>query len=178
MGAPEGRRPPWAATVAKYRQPNDGKAARQLVDTLVPYLAVWVAAYLVLQAGQSPWLLLPLWLVGGGLLVRIFIFFHDCTHQLFFRSRRDNRVLGYIAGILTFTPFDAWQHAHAVQHATAGNLDRRGTGDVWTLTKAEYLAASPLRRLWYRFFRFPLATFGLGPFDARISAGSAAHTVG
>jgi len=98
---------------------------------------------------------------AAALLVRIFIFFHDCCHNSFFASHRANTVLGYIAGILTFTPFDDWRRTHGVHHASAGDLDRRGVGDVWTLTVNEYRQASGWKRLAYRFFRNPL--FMLGP---------------
>ena len=94
--------------------------------------------------------------------MRIFILFHDCCHGSFFASRRANTVLGYVTGILTFTPFEDWRHAHNRHHATAGNLDRRGIGDVWTMTTEEYLAAPLARRFAYRFYRNPFILFGPG----------------
>jgi omega-6 fatty acid desaturase (delta-12 desaturase) len=106
---------------------------------------------------------LPLILAASALLVRIFIFFHDCCHGSFFASRRANRILGIVTGILTFTAYDDWRHSHARHHATAGDLDRRGEGDVWTMTVEEYRNAPPLKRLFYRFYRTPVVTFGLGP---------------
>jgi omega-6 fatty acid desaturase (delta-12 desaturase) len=101
--------------------------------------------------------------VTSGLFVRIFIFFHDCGHGSFFASRQTNKILGYITGILTFTPYEDWRHAHAVHHATAADLDRRGVGDLWTMTVEEYLASSNRKRLAYRIYRNPFIMFGLGP---------------
>jgi omega-6 fatty acid desaturase (delta-12 desaturase) len=112
----------------------------------------------------SYWLTLALSIPAAGFLMRVFIIFHDCCHGSFFKSRRGNNVLGAICGILTFTPYHRWRQEHSVHHATAGNLDRRGVGDVWTLTVREYLALSAWKRLEYRLFRHPLVMFGVGPF--------------
>ncbi len=102
-------------------------------------------------------------LLAAGFMTRIFIIFHDCTHYSFFKSRRANRIVGTCMGVLTLFPFDQWGHDHAIHHATSGNLDKRGTGDIWTLTVDEYVAA-PLRlRLAYRLYRNPFVMFGLGP---------------
>jgi omega-6 fatty acid desaturase (delta-12 desaturase) len=100
--------------------------------------------------------------VAGGMIVRIFIFFHDCCHGSFFSSRSANTILGYVSGIATFTSFEDWKYAHNSHHATAGDLDRRGIGDIWTMTKEEYLAASARKRLRYRFYRNPFVLFGPG----------------
>lgn len=106
---------------------------------------------------------LALGIVAAGFLVRTFIIFHDCCHGSFFASRRANRILGTITGILTFTPFEAWRRSHARHHTTVGDLDRRGAGDVYTMTVEEYEAAPWYRRLGYRLFRHPLVMFGIGP---------------
>jgi len=156
-------KPAWYQAVSKYSQPNLRTAIWQLVNTFVPYLALWVLMVRTVQLGYSYWLTLALAAVAAGLLVRIFIFFHDCCHGSFFASRRANTILGYVTGILTFTPYEDWRRAHAGHHATAGDLDRRGGGDVWTLTVEEYLAAPRLKQIAYRFFRHPLVMFGLGP---------------
>jgi omega-6 fatty acid desaturase (delta-12 desaturase) len=108
------------------------------------------------------WITLLLAVVGGGVLVRIFILFHDCCHGSFFESRRANTILGYCAGILAFTPFEDWRHAHNRHHATAADLDRRGIGDIWTMTTEEYLAAPRRTRHAYRFYRNPFVLIGLG----------------
>jgi omega-6 fatty acid desaturase (delta-12 desaturase) len=100
---------------------------------------------------------------AAGFLLRIFMIFHDCCHGSFFRSRRANRIVGYAAGLLTLTPFEKWQRSHAEHHATVGDLDRRGSGDVWTLTVDEFLAAPAWKRLFYRVFRNPFIMLGIGP---------------
>ncbi|GAB4109904.1 MAG: fatty acid desaturase DesE [Roseiflexaceae bacterium] len=97
-------------------------------------------------------------------MVRIFIILHDCGHGSFFSSRRANEIVGTICGFLTFTAFFQWRHAHAMHHATNGDLDRRGHGDVPMITVAEYLAMSPWQQLQYRIFRHPLTLLLAGPF--------------
>ena len=110
----------------------------------------------------SVWLSLMLVVPAAAFLIRTFIVFHDCTHGSFMRSRRANNVLGAALGLLVWLPFRGWQHDHAVHHATAGDLDRRGVGDVATLTVSEYQALSPRRKIAYRLFRSPLVMFGVG----------------
>ena len=133
----------------------------QLVNTLVPYAALWCLMYLSLQV--SWWLALPLAVLAAGFLVRVFIIFHDCGHGSFFPSRKANDILGFITGVLTFTPYYHWRWEHALHHASSGDLDRRGTGDVWTLTVQEYLEASRWKRFAYRLARNPVVLFGLAP---------------
>ena len=156
-------RPAWYQTAAAYGRSNFRKALWQLVDTFVPYGVLWALMIHTVQQRYSYWITLVLALVAGGLLVRIFIFFHDCCHGSYFVSRRANTILGYVSGILTFTPFEDWRYAHNLHHATAGDLDRRGVGDIWTMTTAEYLAAPLRKRLGYRIYRNPYILFGPGP---------------
>ena len=117
--------------------------------------------YLV-QHNYPYWIVLGLALLAGGVLVRIFTLFHDCCHGSFFASRRANTIIGYVTGVLTFTPFEDWRRAHNMHHATTADLDRRGVGDVWTMTVDEYLAAPRRRRVAYRLYRHPFITLGLG----------------
>lgn len=127
----------------------------------MPFIILWYLAYKSLSV--SYWLTLVPSLLAAGFMTRIFIIFHDCTHHSFFKSRRVNRIVGTCMGVLTLFPFDQWGHEHSVHHATSGNLDKRGTGDIWTLTVNEYLAAPFRLRLAYRLYRNPLVMFGLGP---------------
>jgi omega-6 fatty acid desaturase (delta-12 desaturase) len=152
----------WQSIVAPYQQPSTTRALWQLVDTLGPYALVWYAIFHAVQI--SLWAAVPLALLSGSLLVRIFILFHDCAHGSYFRSRRANEIVGRVLGVLTFTPYSHWRREHAMHHSSAGNLDRRGTGDVWTMTVQEYLAASPGRRLAYRLIRNPFVLFVVAPF--------------
>ena len=151
----------WKNTLARYQRASTKRALWQLTNTVVPYLLLWYAMYRVLEI--SIWLTVPLAVISAAFLVRIFIIFHDCTHGSYFRSRRANDIVGFIAGVLTFTPYQHWQWEHAVHHGSAGDLDRRGTGDIWTMTVQEYLSASPRRRLAYRLARNPLILFVLAP---------------
>ena len=137
------------------------RALWQLTNTFIPYFLLWFAMYHALAV--SLWLALPMAVLSGVLLVRIFIIFHDCTHGSYFRSRRANAVVGFIAGALTFSPYKHWRWEHAIHHGSSGNLDRRGTGDVWTMTVQEYLSASRARRLQYRLTRNPVILFILAP---------------
>lgn len=100
---------------------------------------------------------------AGGLLLRLFIIQHDCGHGSMFTSRRANDWLGRVLGIFTFTPYEYWRLQHAGHHATSGNLDRRGIGDIDTLTVNEYLQLGRFHRFLYRLYRNPLVLFGLGP---------------
>jgi omega-6 fatty acid desaturase (delta-12 desaturase) len=152
----------WMQMVARYQKPATGRAVWQLTNTLLPYALLWCAIYFVLQV--SFWLALPLAILAGGFLVRVFIIFHDCGHGSYFPSRKANDVLGFITGILAFTPYRQWTREHAVHHATSGDLDRRGRGDVWTLTVQEYLEASRWQRFAYRLARNPVVLFGIAPF--------------
>jgi omega-6 fatty acid desaturase (delta-12 desaturase) len=134
----------------------------QLANTLVPNLALLYLMYLSLQV--SYWLTLALSILTAGFMARTFIIFHDCGHGSFFKSRKANEITGIICGLLTLTPYHYWRHSHAIHHATAGDLDRRGTGDVMTLTVEEFRSLPPLRKLYYRFFRHPLTLLTFGPF--------------
>jgi acyl-lipid omega-6 desaturase (Delta-12 desaturase) len=131
----------WKQVIEKYQRPSTWRALWQLLNTLVPYALLWYLMHL--SVALSWWLTVPLALVAGALLMRIFIIFHDCGHGSYFKSRWANDTLGFIAGVLTFTPYYQWRWQHAIHHGSAGQLDQRGTGDVWTMTVQEYLESSP-----------------------------------
>ncbi len=151
----------WREVVRKYQRSCNWKATWQLTNTVVPYVALWVLMYFCLQV--SWWLVVPLALLAGAFLVRTFIIFHDCTHGSFFKTKAANEIVGFITGVLTFTPFHHWRWEHSLHHSTAGDLDRRGIGDVWTLTVQEYLESSRWRRFAYRLSRNPLVLFLFAP---------------
>lgn len=149
-------------TVYEYARPNRRKAIQQILDTFVPYFAIWAIMVVLVQRGYSYWTVLALSLLAAAFQVRIFILFHDCCHGSFFASPRANRILGYVSGILTFTPFEQWRRSHAAHHDTVGDLDRRGVGDIWTLTVDEFLAAPRWKRLAYRIVRNPFVILLVG----------------
>ena len=151
----------WKEIVARYQKPSAGRAVWQLVNTLVPYAGLWWLMYLSLAV--SWWLVVPLAILAGGFLVRTFIIFHDCGHGSFFKSSTANHIWGAITGVLTFTPYYHWRWEHAIHHSSSGDLDRRGTGDVWTLTVQEYLESSRWKRFAYRLTRNPLVLFVIAP---------------
>jgi len=151
----------WRDALAPYAKPHLGRSLVDLATSVVPYLALSVAMYMSL--GVSYLLTLALAIPASGFLVRTFILFHDCSHGSFLPSKRANIWLGVALGLLVYSPFLRWRHDHAIHHATAGDLDRRGGGDVRTLTVAEYDALSPRGRLAYRLFRNPAVMFGIGP---------------
>lgn len=148
-------------SVAPYEHIEMKAGIRQMLNTLVPLVLFWIAAYLSLEI--SYWLTLPLAVITSGFVVRTFIIFHDCCHQSFFKSRRANAILGTITGVLTLVPYEKWKMSHSIHHATSSNLDKRGTGDMWVLTVDEYADASLWTKICYRIYRNPLVMFGLGP---------------
>src|SRR5262245_65323798 len=151
----------WKDIVARFQQPSIGRALWQIVNTIVPYSLLWVLMYFTVQAAW--WITLPLAVLAGAFLVRVFIIFHDCGHGSFFRSRLANSIVGFMTGLLTFTPYYHWRWEHSLHHATSGDLDRRGTGDIWTMTVQEYLESSRWRRYAYRLARNPIILFVIGP---------------
>jgi len=126
-----------------------------------PFVAIWIILYFTIEKSWP--LTLVLSALAGLFLVRIFIIFHDCGHGSFFKSKNANYVVGFIAGLMTLTPFRHWRWQHAVHHSSSGNLDERGVGDVWTMTVKEYKAANFWLRLQYRLTRNPLILFLLTP---------------
>ncbi len=147
--------------MAPYERASTHRALFDLATSVLPYLLLITAMYLCL--GVSIWLTLAIAVPAAAFLLRTFIVFHDCTHGSFLPTQRGNLWLGRLTGLLVFQPFANWRHAHAVHHGTAGDLDRRGTGDVMTLTTEEYASRSRGARLGYRLFRSPPVMFGIGP---------------
>jgi omega-6 fatty acid desaturase (delta-12 desaturase) len=150
----------WRGVLDAYAEPRLARSVLDLATSVVPYLALLVAMNFALRV--SVLLSLVLVVPASGFLIRTFIVFHDCTHGSFMRSRRANDLLGAALGLLVWLPFRGWQHEHAVHHASAGDLDRRGVGDVATLTVSEYRALTRRRQISYRLYRSPLVMFGLG----------------
>jgi omega-6 fatty acid desaturase (delta-12 desaturase) len=157
-------RPFWREDLAPFARPHLGRSLLDLATSIVPYLALLVAMYLSLKVSYL--LVLALAIPASGFLMRTFILFHDCSHGSLLPSKRANAWLGAVLGLFVYSPFLRWRHDHAIHHATSGDLDRRGAGDVHTLTVAEYHALTPRSRLAYRLFRNPVIMFGLGPIVA------------
>ena len=147
--------------LARYREPNPARSVFELAITGIPFLLLWAAIWASLEAGY--WIGLVLAIPAAGLLVRLFLIQHDCGHGAFFRRRAVNDWVGRVISVLTLAPYDFWRRSHAIHHATSGNLDHRGIGDIDTLTVREYLALSRWRQLLYRMYRHPIVMFGLGP---------------
>jgi omega-6 fatty acid desaturase (delta-12 desaturase) len=156
----------WRESLSPYASPSWVRSSVDLITSVVPYLAISVVMYLVV--GGSPLLTLALAPVSAVFLLRTYIIFHDCSHGSFVASRRGNAWLGTFCGLLVLTPFVRWRHDHAVHHATSGDLDKRGVGDLPTLTVTEYYARTWRGRLGYRLFRNPAVMFGVGPVFAMI----------
>jgi len=147
--------------LAGYREPHHGRSVVEILITIVPLVLLWLSMWFALKLGYGLYLLLAV--PAAGFLVRLFMIQHDCGHGAFFRHRFANDWVGRGIGVLTMTPYDFWRRTHAVHHASSGNLDRRGIGDVDTLTVGEYLSLSRWGRLRYRVYRHPLVMFGFGP---------------
>ena len=166
VARPPARGADWRRAVEPFIGPDARRASFQLVTTLGLLLLVMSAIHFVLPASVLAALLLAF--PAAGLLVRTFILMHDCAHGSFFPSRALNDGVGFVTGVLTLTPFAQWRRDHALHHASSGDLDRRGHGDVPTLTVREYLARTPRARLVYRTIRHPLSLLFVGPFHLMI----------
>ena len=151
----------WARRLKQFAKPSTRRSLFELFVTVVPLIAIWAVMALSLDYGY--WIALLLSLPAAGLVVRLFMIQHDCGHHAFFKSRRANDLLGALIGVFTLTPHGYWRDAHAIHHATSGDLDNRGIGDIVVLTVREYQALPRWRRLAYRLYRNPLVFFGLGP---------------
>ena len=162
----------WSAALAEFRAPCHRRAVWQVVNSFGGYLGLW--ALMAWTVTISWWLTVPIAILAGALLVRVFIILHDCGHGSFVASKKLGDWIGTAAGVLTFTPYRHWRGQHAIHHGTAGNLDGRGSGDVWTMTVQEYLDAPRWKRFAYRLMRNPFFLLGLAPigmflFQQRIS---------
>jgi omega-6 fatty acid desaturase (delta-12 desaturase) len=151
----------WPAALVPYHRPSTARSVIEILVTVIPFATLWALAALAVVNGL--WWGLILTLPAAGLLVRLFILQHDCGHGALFSRRRANDWTGRVLGILTLTPYDYWRRTHAVHHASAGNLDKRGIGDVHTLTVREYRALPGWGRARYWLYRHPVVMFGLGP---------------
>ncbi|GGI13095.1 fatty acid desaturase [Gottfriedia solisilvae] len=147
--------------IIPYEKSNLKASVWQMINTFVPFIILWILAYKSLST--SIFLTLIFDLAAALFLIRIFIIFHDCCHQSFFKNKTANKILGTITGIVTLFPFSQWKHSHSIHHATSSNLDKRGVGDMWVLTVEEYVSASVWKKLAYRLYRNPLIMFGFGP---------------
>jgi omega-6 fatty acid desaturase (delta-12 desaturase) len=152
----------WPQRLLAYRKPNHARSITELVITVVPLAALWAVSWAAIYFGYW-WASPPLAVLAAGFLLRLFMIQHDCGHGAFFRQRLANDWVGRVLGVLTLTPYDFWRQTHAAHHATAGNLDRRGVGDIDTLTVNEYRARSLWGKLVYRLYRHPIVMFGIGP---------------
>jgi len=151
----------WKPLVAKYQEPSTPRAVWQMTNTFGPLVALWVLIFLSLKV--SWWLTAPLAAFAGIILVRVFIIFHDCGHGSYLKSGLANDIVGFICGMLTFTPYFHWRWEHSVHHSSAGHLDKRGTGDVYTMTVQEYLESSRWKRFAYQLSRNPIVLFVIAP---------------
>jgi omega-6 fatty acid desaturase (delta-12 desaturase) len=151
----------WVKVLANYREPSTLRSSFELGVTVGPYFILWVLAWMSLSV--SYWLTFAISICNAAFLLRLFVIQHDCGHGSFFNNRTVSDWLGRVIGVLTLTPYDVWRRSHSLHHSASGDLERRGMGDVHTLTVAEYYALTPVNRLMYRLYRHPIILFGLGP---------------
>ncbi|MFL5840716.1 MAG: fatty acid desaturase [Thermoleophilaceae bacterium] len=161
-----GARTPWRDQLAPYARASVKRSVLDIATSIVPYLALSVLMYVLVDVSYLLALLVAV--PTGGFLLRVYILFHDCTHGSFMPSKRANLWVGRTLALMVYSPFSAWRHNHAVHHATAGDLERRGVGDIPTLTVAEYNEAGRAKRIGYWLFRHPLVMFVLGPIWAML----------
>ncbi len=153
-------RPLWTKIVAQYQTPDTRAALWQVATSIGLFLLFQALG--AFSARYSVWLTLACAVLAAGFMMRTFIVLHDCGHGSFFKNQKWNDAFGVICGVLTYTPYFHWRHSHAIHHATSGDLDRRGIGDVPTLTVREYNALPWHRRLGYRVYRHPIVLFIIG----------------
>jgi len=164
-------KPDWLVAIRRFEKVDTRRSLRELLNSILPYVAIFAAMYVVIRLRLPYWIDLVMAIPAAGFLVRIFIILHDCGHYSFSNSPRVNAIFGYICGVLTFNSFPDFRRSHAIHHATVGNLDKRGTGDVWTMTMGEYRKSSLGRRALYRFVRNPVVLFlFLAPLDFLVLA--------
>lgn len=154
------KQPTWREVILNYTKPDLRSSLWQIINTLIPYLGLLFLMFLSMKVSYL--LTLGISIFAAGFLVRLFIIFHDCGHGSFFNSSKLNDTVGIILGVLTFTPYAKWHRAHKIHHATVGNLDKRGTGDVWVLTVEEFQNLPTWKRRFYRIYRNPLIMFLIG----------------
>ncbi|SMX44591.1 fatty acid desaturase [Actibacterium lipolyticum] len=151
----------WVQVLAKYREPNHFRSVFEIAVTMVPFFALWAIAWWALSVSYL--LAFAIASMNAWFLVRLFAIQHDCGHSAFFRNRHVSDWVGRALGVLTLTPYDVWRRSHSIHHSAAGNLDKRGMGDIHTLTVNEYRALSFWGRVGYRLYRNPIVLFVIGP---------------
>jgi len=151
----------WIEIIKRYNKPDPAKSWWQIINSIGPYVILWLL--MIKSIEISYWLTLLLSVFAAGFMVRIFIIFHDCGHGSFFKSKRMNTIIGIITGLIVFTPYHKWSHEHHIHHQTVGNLDKRGTGDVKTLTVEEYSKLTRWQKFSYRLYRNPIFLIGIAP---------------
>lgn len=151
----------WQKIVAAYREPSISRSIVELVVTAAGFIVLWAAAWAAYSVSYVLTLLIAI--PASLFLLRLFLIQHDCGHQSLFINRATNDWIGRVIGVFTMTPYDVWRRSHAIHHASSGNLDRRGIGDIHTLTVQEYRQLSPLRKIGYHLYRHPAVMFGIGP---------------
>lgn len=147
--------------LSPYEKSSNKNSVWQLINTMGPFVLLWFLAYQSLEISYL--LTLGIATIAAGFLVRIFIIFHDCCHHSFFKNRLANKIVGTCTGVLTMCPYDQWQRSHSIHHATSGNLNKRGIGDIWIMTVEEYETASTWQKFAYRMYRNPFIMFVIGP---------------
>lgn len=157
------KNPEWFNKLKPYAKPDPYRSFLYAASSIVPYLLLLGIMFLLLMSGYPYWMVLSVSLLAAGFYIRTFMILHDCSHSSFVRSDKTSSILGHVCGVLTFTPFYDWQKSHGIHHASVANLDKRGTGDVWTMTLKEYRDAGKWKRLLYRLFRNPFFLFVFAP---------------
>lgn len=159
--APERTAQDWVRVLARYREPDPARSALELAISILPFIGIWVLALWALSFSYA--LAFALGVANAAFVLRMFLIQHDCGHGAFFADKRTGDMVGRVLAVFTMTPYDVWKRTHSAHHASTGNLDKRGLGDVHTMTVAEYRAATPVQRFMYRLYRHPVVLFGLGP---------------
>ncbi|HNX24615.1 MAG TPA: fatty acid desaturase [Spirochaetota bacterium] len=153
----------WLSSLKEYEGADNNESFMQLAITFLLYFCLIAFMFYLVLYNYPYWIVILTAFPAAGLHVKIFIILHDCCHNSYFKSPRTCSIIGHICGFITFTPFYDWQRSHGIHHASVSNLERRGVGDLWTMTVEEYRSSSLLRRIQYRIYRNAFFLFGVAP---------------
>jgi omega-6 fatty acid desaturase (delta-12 desaturase) len=151
----------WRSIVKKYQRPDPKKAITQIFTSFLPFVGLWTLMYFSLD--WSYLITLGLAVITAFFLVRIFIIQHDCGHQSFLKSKKVNNVIGFISSFFSTIPYKYWSQNHNAHHAHNGQMEHRGLGDIFFLTKEEYENRSAWGKFKYRLYRSVFVQFVMAP---------------
>lgn len=95
-------------------------------------------------------------ILGGMLMVRAFITYHDFMHGAILRGSRVASLLFHVYGAFALTPARSWKESHNYHHGHVGQISFTSIGAFPIITTRMWQGASRAQRLRYRANRHPL----------------------